>query len=101
MRTTISVYRNLLKYINAMDEESLASGGPPEHPAVDVHFRSGVYLGCGVATLILSLLPTKLLTIIELFGYRGDRKEALELSCRAGGWSADSSEPSVNASKWN
>ncbi|KAK7453411.1 hypothetical protein VKT23_011676 [Stygiomarasmius scandens] len=99
MRTTISVYRNLLKYINAMDEESLASGGPPEHPAVDVHFRSGVYLGCGVATLILSLLPTKLLTIIELFGYRGDRKEALELLCRAGGWSADSSEPSVNATQ--
>jgi len=99
MRTTITVYRTLLKFVNAMDAESLANGGPPEDPSIDAHFRSGVYLGAGMATLILSLLPQKLLTIVELFGYKGDRKEALELLCRAGGWSADSSEPAVSTGK--
>ncbi|THU87395.1 hypothetical protein K435DRAFT_782464 [Dendrothele bispora CBS 962.96] len=84
MRTTISVYRNLLKYVNTMDAESLANG---------------VYLGAGMATLILSLLPQKLLVIVELFGYKGDRKEALDLLCRAGGWSADNSEPAISTGK--
>ncbi|KAF5328920.1 hypothetical protein D9758_018312 [Tetrapyrgos nigripes] len=87
MRTTITIYRTLYKYINTMDAESLARGGPAEDPSIDVHFRSGVYLGAGMSTLILSLLPQKLLTIVELFGYKGDRKEALALLCRAGGWS--------------
>ncbi|KAK7451747.1 hypothetical protein VKT23_012426 [Stygiomarasmius scandens] len=99
MRTTITVYRTLLKFVNTMDAESLANGGPPEDPSIDAHFRSGVYLGAGMATLILSLLPQKLLTIVELFGYKGDRKEALELLCRAGGWSADSSEPAVSTAQ--
>ncbi|THU87099.1 hypothetical protein K435DRAFT_782606 [Dendrothele bispora CBS 962.96] len=99
MRTTISVYRNLLKYVNTMDAESLANGGPPEDPSIDPHFRSGVYLGAGMATLILSLLPQKLLVIVELFGYKGDRKEALDLLCRAGGWSADNSEPAISTAQ--
>ncbi|KAJ3777913.1 hypothetical protein FB446DRAFT_841253 [Lentinula raphanica] len=99
MRTTIQVYRTLHKYINTMDAESLANGGPAEDPSIDVHFRSGVYLGAGMSSLILSLLPTKLLTIIEIFGYKGDRAEALELLGRAGGWSKDSDEPGVSAAQ--
>ena len=99
MRTTIQIYRSLLKYLNAMDAESVANGGPPEDPSIDAHFRSGVYLGAGMSTLILSLLPTKLLTIVEIFGYKGDRVEALELLGRAGGWSKDSDEPGVSAGK--
>lgn len=99
MRTTIQVYRNLLKYITTMDAESLERGGPPEDPSIDNHFRSGVYLGAGMATLILSLMPAKLLTIVEMFGYHGDRSEALELLGRAGGWSKDSDEPAVSTSE--
>jgi hypothetical protein len=103
MRTIISVYRTLYKYVCAMDAEYAAelaaststsgttpngapSSHPPESPKVDKHFRSGVYLGAGMSTLILSLLPARLLNIIELFGYAADRAEALELLGRAGGW---------------
>lgn len=99
MRTTIQVYRTLHKYINTMDAESVARGGPAEDPSIDAHFRSGVYLGAGMSSLILSLLPTKLLTIVEMFGYKGDRAEALELLGRAGGWSRDSDEPGISAGK--
>lgn len=49
--------------------------------------------------LILSLLPTKLLTIIELFGYKGDRHEALEILCRAGGWTKENHEPAVSTAE--
>ncbi|KAJ3991899.1 hypothetical protein F5050DRAFT_1580574 [Lentinula boryana] len=99
MRTTIQVYRTLHKYINTLDAESVARGGPAEDPSIDAHFRSGVYLGAGMSSLILSLLPNKLLTIIEMFGYKGDRAEALELLGRAGGWSKDSDEPGVSAAQ--
>lgn len=99
MRTTIQVYRTLLKYVHTMDAESIAKGGPPEDPSIDAHFRSGVYLGAGMTTLILSLMPAKLLTIVEMFGYRGERSEALELLGRAGGWSKESDEPAISTCK--
>ncbi|KAG7096514.1 hypothetical protein E1B28_003943 [Marasmius oreades] len=99
MRAIIGIYRNLYKYITTMDAEYVATlpdSSIKEDPLIDVHFRSGVYLGAGLSTLILSLLPAKLLTIVEMFGYHGERKEALEILCKAGGWTKDSSEPSVN-----
>jgi hypothetical protein len=39
--------------------------------------------------LVLSMMPGKLLALVELFGYKGDRKFGLELLERAGGWSAN------------
>jgi len=67
---------------------------PPTHPylpspSIDPHFRSGVYLGLGMSHLVLSMMPGKLLALVELFGYKGDRKFGLELLERAGGWSAN------------
>ncbi|KAG8215539.1 hypothetical protein J3R82DRAFT_9198 [Butyriboletus roseoflavus] len=95
MRTTMSIYRQLGRYLEAADAAYVAahanndaSGGPLEDPSIDVHFRSGVYLGVGLSHLILSLMPGRLLAIVELFGYRGDRKEALRMLNRAGGWDA-------------
>jgi hypothetical protein len=104
MRTIITIYRTLYKYVCAVDAEyaaelaksadantatnDKATTHPPESPAIDHHFRSGVYLGAGMSTLILSLLPTKLLTIVEMFGYAADRGEALAILGRAGGWGA-------------
>jgi hypothetical protein len=35
------------------------------------------------------MMPGKLLALVELFGYKGDRKFGLELLERAGGWSAN------------
>lgn len=101
MRTIITIYRTLYKYVCAVDAEYAASLSSPtspsdsspgtnshplESPSIDPHFRSGVYLGAGMSTLILSLLPARLLNIIELFGYAADRAEALEILGRAGGW---------------
>uniref|UniRef100_A0A0W0FP07 Uncharacterized protein n=1 Tax=Moniliophthora roreri TaxID=221103 RepID=A0A0W0FP07_MONRR len=99
MRTTITIYRNLQKYLTTVDAEYAAANPDAptkEDPSIDPHFRSGVYLGAGCSTLILSLLPSKLLTIVEMFGYHGERKEALELLCKAGGWTKESDEPAVN-----
>ncbi|KAJ6628153.1 hypothetical protein B0H10DRAFT_1991650 [Mycena sp. CBHHK59/15] len=75
-----------------------AHAHPPESPAIDAHFRSGVYLGAGMSTLILSLLPAKLLHIVELFGYAADRREALEILGRAGGWGPVRAHPNPNSS---
>ncbi|KAA1467016.1 hypothetical protein DENSPDRAFT_768100 [Dentipellis sp. KUC8613] len=96
MRTTIQVYRQLGKYVDAMDAEARARGEGPEDKSIDPHFRTGVYLGVGMSNIILSLMPAKLLTIVELFGYKGDRQLGLSLLQKAGGWSTDASEPAVS-----
>ena len=95
MRTTINIYRQLGKYIETMDAEAQAKGNGPEDTSIDADFRSGVYLGVGVSSLILSLMPSRLLTIVELFGYKGDRQAGLSYLQKAGGWSAGSDAPSI------
>ncbi|KII83697.1 hypothetical protein PLICRDRAFT_180049 [Plicaturopsis crispa FD-325 SS-3] len=95
MRTTINIYRQLYKFIEHSDEEATARGEGQEDVSIDAHFRSGVYLGIGLSNLILSLIPSKILTIMEIFGYKGDRKFGLEILARAGGWSKDRDEPTV------
>lgn len=95
MRTCFNIYRQLGKYLDAVDAEALARGKGSEDKSVDPHFRSGVYLGLGISNLILSLLPSKVLTIVELFGYKGDRQAALSYLMRSGGWSTSSSEPAI------
>lgn len=116
MRTIITIYRTLYKYVCAVDAEyaaelaasksplvngsanGSASRFPPESPSIDVHFRSGVYLGAGMSTLILSLLPARLLSVVELFGYAADRAEALEILGRAGGWGRASAHAATGTS---
>ncbi|KAI0691583.1 hypothetical protein C8Q76DRAFT_862098 [Earliella scabrosa] len=95
MRTTINIYRQLGKYLETMDAEAQAKGNGPEDTSIDADFRSGVYLGVGVSNLILSLMPSRLLTIVELFGYKGDRQAGLSYLQKAGGWSAGSDAPSI------
>ncbi|KDR77972.1 hypothetical protein GALMADRAFT_224382 [Galerina marginata CBS 339.88] len=95
MRTTISVYRQLGSYIEHMD--SLSPTGTDT--SVDVQFRSGVLLGVGMSNIILSLMPGKLMTLVELFGYKGDRKYGLECLMKAGGWVDGEEEPRVSAAE--
>ncbi|KAG6826432.1 hypothetical protein H0H93_016509, partial [Arthromyces matolae] len=83
MRTTLTVYRHLGAFL---DEVDAAHGG--EDPTIDADFRSGVYLGVGMCNIILSLIPGKLQTLVELLGYHGDRKKGLEILMRVGGWSS-------------
>jgi len=42
------------------------------------------------------LMPSRLLSLIELFGYKGDRQLGLSLLYKAGGWSTTSDEPAVD-----
>ncbi|RDB18771.1 Tetratricopeptide repeat protein 39B [Hypsizygus marmoreus] len=63
-----------------------------QDPSIDPHFRSGVYLGVGMCNIVLSLMPGKLATLVELFGYKGDRRVGLELLMRAGGWDGEFDE---------
>ncbi|KAJ1978660.1 hypothetical protein H4R35_001812 [Dimargaris xerosporica] len=54
------------------------------HENIDEHFVSGVALGLGVFNLILSMLPSKYLRVVEIFGFAGDREyglEMLEVAC--------------------
>ncbi|EPQ57674.1 hypothetical protein GLOTRDRAFT_74595 [Gloeophyllum trabeum ATCC 11539] len=99
MRTLINIYRNLGKYLEAVDAEAQARGEGPEDASIDADFRSGVYLGVGMSNLILSMMPGRLLTIVEMFGYKGDRQAGLDYLMRAGGWTKASSEPGVPKEK--
>jgi hypothetical protein len=80
-----------------MDAEAAAKGLGAIDTSIDEHFRSGVYLGVGMCNIILSLIPGKLATLVELFGYKGDRKLGLELLMKAGGWVEGEDEPRVPA----
>ncbi|KAL1748304.1 hypothetical protein HDZ31DRAFT_79835 [Schizophyllum fasciatum] len=90
MRSLFNIYRQLGRYIDAVDGEGKGD-------TIDVHFRSGVYLGVGLSHLILSLMPSKILSIVELFGYHGDRQYGLTLLQKAGGWEEGKKEPGVDA----
>ncbi len=94
MRTSLNIYRLLYKYIKAMDDAS-----PKGYDnTIDEHFRTGVYLGTGGSMLVLSLLPSRIIAIVEIFGYHGDRHEALAILGKAGGWTSESDEPTVPVS---
>lgn len=97
VRSAMQVYRQLGKYIEQMDAEAQARGEePPEDKSIDVHFRSGVYLGVGMSHIIISLMPARLASLIELFGYKGNRHLGLSLLQKAGGWTKESPEPAVS-----
>lgn len=72
-----------------MDAESTAAGIGPHHPDIDRDFRSGVYLGMGIAHVLLSLLPKSIGVVMEIFGYKGNRHEGLDYLAKPGGWSKD------------
>lgn len=78
-----------------MDAEAQARG-EPEDKSIDTDFRSGVYLGVGFSHLILSMMPGKILAIVEFFGYKGDRMTGLAYLNKSGGWSSDSLEPGIS-----
>jgi hypothetical protein len=82
------VYRQLGKYIEQMDAEAQArDDGPHEDKSIDVHFRSGVYLGVGMSHIVISLMPARLATVlVELFGYKGNRHASRSFAMAKGWW---------------
>lgn len=82
MRNAYGIYRSLGKYVKMADAK--ASGGRDK--SIDEDFRSGVFLGNGLISLILGLLPGKILKVMDVFGYTGDTHTGLETLMEAGGW---------------
>ncbi|GAA6051719.1 hypothetical protein JCM3770_002699 [Rhodotorula araucariae] len=97
MRNAYAIYRTLAKYVETTDQEYTGPGD--EDPAIDQDFRSGVRLGNGMISLILSLLPSAVLKIMEVFGFTGDREWALSTLMKAGGWKAGVKEPTMDPEK--
>ncbi|KAG5640665.1 hypothetical protein DXG03_007602 [Asterophora parasitica] len=105
MRTLIGIYRQLGAFLEDADaahaassasssSSSISSDSTAYDPSIDPHFRSGVLLGVGMCDLILSLIPGRLASLVELFGYKGERMRGLQSLMRAGGW-GEGGEPSV------
>lgn len=95
----INIYMQLGKFVQVMDKEAENRGEGPEDKTIDHDFRSGVELGVGASNLILSLLPNKMLAVVELFGYQGDRVLGLKLLQKTGGWTKNDMAPAVNSGK--
>ncbi|KAK0570138.1 hypothetical protein OC861_000280 [Tilletia horrida] len=103
LRNSYFLHREMLKFVEWLDAEQeqatiLASTRTNTRTirVIDQDFRSGVYLGNGLSSLILSFLPTTVLKVMETFGFNGDRKLALDLFQRAGGWSRNKSLPTIS-----
>ncbi|KDE04974.1 hypothetical protein MVLG_04622 [Microbotryum lychnidis-dioicae p1A1 Lamole] len=90
MRNAYAIYRTLAAYVEAMDQ---SAGGHDD--SIDEDFRSGVYLGNGLISLILSLLPSAVLKIMTVFGFTGDREYALKTLMLGGRWKPRTAEPGM------
>jgi hypothetical protein len=87
----MNIYRDLGRFVAAAD-----AAQPSKHdPALDAHFRSGVCMGVGTSALVMSMMPPRVASVVELLGYKGDRREGLAMLARPGGWSVDADEPAV------
>lgn len=95
MRNAYSIYRTLAKYV---EQEDIDAGGEGK-ANIDEDFRSGVYLGNGLISLILSLLPSTVLKLMEVFGFTGDREYALRTLMRGGQWTTGSKTPGMSPAK--
>jgi hypothetical protein len=67
MRSANLIYRDLQKFLETVDAEATARGEGPEDSSIDQDFRSGVHLGVGLNSLVLSLLPSRASTVMSLY----------------------------------
>jgi len=89
LRNAYGIYRSFERYLDWADQKHMQGTGLAHDPTIDGDFRSGVYLGVGLIGVILGLLPSKLLKIMEVFGYGGNTAEGLDVLAQAGKWSPD------------
>ncbi|KAJ0033668.1 hypothetical protein NQD34_000775 [Periophthalmus magnuspinnatus] len=68
IRNSYQIYKECQAMINSRKEEQLGSL---------VHFKSGVSMGIGSFNLMLSLLPSRVLRLMEFLGFSGDREVGL------------------------
>ncbi|XP_013863221.1 tetratricopeptide repeat protein 39B isoform X2 [Austrofundulus limnaeus] len=70
MRSSYQIYKNC----QAME---IAMKDVEKKKSTHVHFRGGVNMGIGSFNLILSLLPSRVLRLMEFLGFSGDRELGL------------------------
>ena len=88
LRSAYATYRSLASWLVKAAEAG---------ETADQHLMSGIELGNGAISLILSLLPSKALKIMDVFGYSGDRQYGLTTLLKTGGWTRERAEPLVSA----
>ena len=91
MRASSAVYRVLGRFLTVAD-----AADPSGYDAsIDLDFRSGIEYGTGSTALILSLLPASAVKVMELFGFHGNREQALQTLMRTGGWAKRDKGPTI------
>lgn len=76
IRNSYQIYKECLAMANAMDETD-------KQISTHTHFRGGISMGIGSFNLMLSLLPSRVLRLMEFLGFSGDREMGLS-ELRAG-----------------
>ncbi|XP_041839522.1 tetratricopeptide repeat protein 39B-like isoform X2 [Melanotaenia boesemani] len=71
MRHSYMIYKNCQAMENSIKEED-------KQRRTHVHFRGGVSMGIGSFNLMLSLLPSRVLRLMEFLGFSGDRELGLQ-----------------------
>lgn len=92
MRASSASYRVLSRFLKTAD----AAHPDGLDPTLDLDFRSGVDFGMASMSLILSLLPSSAIRIMEIFGFSGNRSEALDGLMKTGGWTKTGRNPNVS-----
>ncbi|KAJ9104235.1 hypothetical protein QFC19_004052 [Naganishia cerealis] len=72
MRTAYGIYRGLQIYLETYAND----------PELDEHFKSGVQLGTGLSSLMLSLLPSKVMKVCHE-SFKPNRANSCEAACLA------------------
>ncbi|PVU89432.1 hypothetical protein BB559_005102 [Furculomyces boomerangus] len=78
IRTAYSIYKNcytFIKWCNKQDSQEAISA----LETLDDEFVNGVYFGVGIFNIVLSMLPQKLLKVVEFIGFSSDYKLGLSL----------------------
>ncbi|XP_038134505.1 tetratricopeptide repeat protein 39B-like isoform X2 [Cyprinodon tularosa] len=70
MRNSYLIYKNCQDMENAMEAAE-------KEKSTHIHFRGGVNMGIGSFNLILSMLPSRVLRLMEFLGFSGDRELGL------------------------
>ncbi|XP_047220905.1 tetratricopeptide repeat protein 39B-like isoform X2 [Girardinichthys multiradiatus] len=70
MRNSYLIYKNCQAMENATEEAE-------KEKSTHIHFRGGVNMGIGSFNLILSMLPSRVLRLMEFLGFSGDRELGL------------------------
>ncbi|XP_070297078.1 tetratricopeptide repeat protein 39B isoform X2 [Salvelinus sp. IW2-2015] len=69
--------RNSFLIYKECDDMSTMAKNQSDQMSTQAHFRSGVNMGIGSFNLYLSLLPSKVLRLLEWMGFSGDREVGL------------------------